>query len=335
VRANVVHIATTSADGAPILRAFNAVVVDDAVAIHAAPAGEKMAGLGRQAVVSAEEVLGEIPSYFVDPERACPATTYYESVQVHGRLEQVHDLDAKAKVLSALMEKYQPDGGYEPITASHPHYAKMVKSLLIAQVPIDKVSAKQKLGQNRTPDELATIAVHLWNRGGPGDTLTIDRLREVNLAMPTPDFLRTAKGTTLVCAPDEADLAGVVELLSPQYWNTAASEQEIRTAHRTSAAWVVARDDRGKLIATARAVSDGAKLAWIADVAVDSLWQGKGVGRAVMRLLLEHPAVRDARHARLATRDAQTFYERFGFELAGRATKLTRFDEMVLVRTPN
>src|SRR4051812_10447077 len=83
-RAGVHHMATTNAAGAPILRVVHGVVDGDALYFHGAPAGEKMEALGREAVISVEEVVAEIPSWFADPERACPATTYYESVQLHG-----------------------------------------------------------------------------------------------------------------------------------------------------------------------------------------------------------------------------------------------------------
>lgn len=331
-RAPVVHLATTGADGVPIARTFHGVIVDGAVAFHAAPAGEKLAAIGREVVISAEEIIAQIPSYFVDPARACPATTYYESVQVHGRVERVDDAAVKARVLQALMDKYQPEGGFTPITAGDPLYTNMVNSLLVARVPIRHITGKQKLGQNRTPAELAVIAESLWARGAPGDTRAIDRLREVNTTMPTPGFLRAPAGVELVCAPTDADADAAVQLLADQYWNATTPAAKIRRAHQLSAAWVGARDDRGALIATARAVSDGVKLAWIADVAVADPWRGKGVGRAVMQLLLDHPAVRGAAHTRLATRDAQLFYQRLGFELAGITTRLSRFDEMVLQR---
>jgi ribosomal protein S18 acetylase RimI-like enzyme len=68
------------------------------------------------------------------------------------------------------------------------------------------------------------------------------------------------------------------------------------------------------LVATARANSDGARHAYVADVAVAPEYRGRGLGDAVVRLLLEHPAVRGAGLVRLATADAQPFYERFGFE---------------------
>jgi len=38
---------------------------------------------------------------------------------------------------------------------------------------------------------------------------------------------------------------------------------------------------------------------------VDDAWRKRGVGEALMRLLLAHPAVRGARCVRLGTRDAQ------------------------------
>src|SRR5437868_2480592 len=83
----VVRIATSLPDGTPLLRTVHGVVVNGYLAFHGSPAGEKTETIGRTAVVSAEEVIASIPSYFVDPERACPATTYYRSVQAHGTLE--------------------------------------------------------------------------------------------------------------------------------------------------------------------------------------------------------------------------------------------------------
>src|SRR5436305_15343562 len=68
-RATVHHLATTNRAGAPILRVVHGVVEDDALYFHGAPAGEKMDALGREAVISVEEVVAEIPSWFADPER--------------------------------------------------------------------------------------------------------------------------------------------------------------------------------------------------------------------------------------------------------------------------
>src|SRR5687767_1957961 len=119
-RAPYVHLATTTAGGDPLLRTVHGVIVGDWLCFHGAPAGEKMESIGRAVVVSWEDVVAEIPSWFIDAERACPATTYYESVQLHGVLESVDDPVFKAQALQKLMERFQPEGRHIPITADHP-----------------------------------------------------------------------------------------------------------------------------------------------------------------------------------------------------------------------
>ncbi len=96
-RAQTVHLATTTPEGAPVLRALDATVLDDGVYFHGARAGEKARCLGRPAVVSAEELVAHVPSWMTDPRWACPASTLYRSVQVHGTLGEVTDLAVKAR----------------------------------------------------------------------------------------------------------------------------------------------------------------------------------------------------------------------------------------------
>jgi ribosomal protein S18 acetylase RimI-like enzyme len=110
------------------------------------------------------------------------------------------------------------------------------------------------------------------------------------------------------------DLRVVVDWLEDAYWNVGrVSRADIAAAHRGSCAWVGARGPRGELVATARAISDGAKHAWIYDVMVAPEWRGRRLGVAVTRLLVDHPAVRGARFVWLATRDAQGVYAKLGF----------------------
>ncbi len=334
----VVHLASTLPDGTPVLRTVNSVVVDDWVAFHAAPKGEKTGFLGRAAVLQAEEDLGMVPSTFFDPEKACPATTYYRSVQVHGVVEEITDPPQKARVLQALMEKLQPEGGHVPITADHPHYRAQVKGLLVAGVRLERVTGKAKLAQNRKPAELTALFASLWRRGRRGDARTLELLRAANPDAPAPLFLAAPDaapaGTTLHAwlPPTQADEAAA--LLEEEYWNTGAfSRDELRRAHASGNPWVGARDASGRLIASARAVSDSAKLAWLYDVIVAPSARRRGLGQAVTRLLLDHPEVRGARRVLLGTRDAQALYARFGFvdreHLPPRPFSTT---EMVLVR---
>jgi ribosomal protein S18 acetylase RimI-like enzyme len=112
---------------------------------------------------------------------------------------------------------------------------------------------------------------------------------------------------------DHASLEAAVGLVADEYWNRRYSRDRLRQAHLASSAWVGARMPTGELVATARAVSDGAKFAYVADVAVRRDQRGSGVGRALVRLLLEHPALRGAHLVRLGTADAQGFYRGLGF----------------------
>jgi ribosomal protein S18 acetylase RimI-like enzyme/nitroimidazol reductase NimA-like FMN-containing flavoprotein (pyridoxamine 5'-phosphate oxidase superfamily) len=346
----VVHLASTTPDGAPLVRTLHGVIVDDSLCFHAAPVGEKAQALGRPVVVSAEEIVATVPSYFTDPERACPATTLYRSVQVHGLLESVEPPFEKARVLAALMKKYQPDGGYVPFAPAHPQYAelyeKQVAALWIGRLRLapDGVDGKSKLAQNRSPAERVQLCERLWARGDDGDTRAIELIRAANRDLPTPPFLqfeptfknsnvRSNATVRLCCALDRRDVDAAVALLRDAYWNVGRHPPaRIAAALLGATAWVGARDGDGRLIACARAISDGHKVAWIYDVVVDPAWRGVGLGKAVTRLLLDHPRVRGAATVHLQTRDAQPLYRQLGFVTADEAPPST-FSRTDMLRT--
>jgi nitroimidazol reductase NimA-like FMN-containing flavoprotein (pyridoxamine 5'-phosphate oxidase superfamily) len=179
-RAPFVHLATTTSTGAPVLRALDAAVLGDAIYFHGARTGEKAACIGRPAVVSAEEVVARVPSWMLDPERACPATTLFRSVQVHGTLTEVVDLGAKASALESLMKRWQPEGRHRPIEAEDPYYRRELAGVLVFAVPFERVDGKWKLLQNRTHEEISKILRALRERGAPGDAEAIDAIREAN-----------------------------------------------------------------------------------------------------------------------------------------------------------
>jgi ribosomal protein S18 acetylase RimI-like enzyme/nitroimidazol reductase NimA-like FMN-containing flavoprotein (pyridoxamine 5'-phosphate oxidase superfamily) len=316
-RAEAVHLAMVSEDGGPILRTVNAVIVDGVLAFHGAPAGEKMEGFGRPVIAAAEETVASIPSYFLDPERACPATTFYLSAQIDGVLEQVHDPDRKARVLAALMAKYQPEGGHEPLSAHHPLYEKAIAGLLVAEIRGGRLSCKAKLGQNRRPEERLRVLEQLWRRGAPGDVEAVGTVLARAPELGAPSFLRPRpelheRGFCFQCAIDEAEVNEVIALLDGAYWLDGVPDAVIRRAVLASSAVVAARDAKKALVGFARAVSDG-RCAWIYDVVVAPALRGAQVGSAIMAVLLDHPAVRDVRQVRLGTRDAIDFYRRLGF----------------------
>lgn len=311
-RAPIVHVATTRPDGEPVIRAMHAVLVDGAVAVHGAHLGEKASTVGRAAVVSAEEVVAQLPSYFFDAQRGCPAATLYRSAQAHGRIEEVTDAAGKARVLQAFMEKYQPEGRHVRVTADDPLYADGLAETLVLRIPLEHVDGKDKLGQNRPVDQLQRITERLWARGAVGDAEAVDAIRDANPAMPEPAFLTSPQGVTLRCAMGPESVAEVADLLAEAEWLRGVPRESVVRAHLLASAWVGARGPEGELVASARALSDG-QLAYLADIIVAPRWRKLGIGRALIRLLLDHPAVRDARSLRLQAREHRDVFEQYGF----------------------
>jgi nitroimidazol reductase NimA-like FMN-containing flavoprotein (pyridoxamine 5'-phosphate oxidase superfamily)/GNAT superfamily N-acetyltransferase len=312
-RAEVIHLASTSPAGEPVLRTLNAALLGDRLLFHGAKAGEKALCVGRRAVASADEVIASVPSYFSDPELACPATTYYESVQVHGTLEQIDDVALKARMLSALMHKHQPEGGYAPIDGDDPRYAGRLRGVLVFGLRIEEVTGKSNFGQHKTDAQRLAIVEALWARGAATDARAIQRVFEASPSMPRPPRFVGVDGSVLEPALDQRSVEAAVTLLADEYWNLRYEHSRLARCHLNSPAWIGARAPNGDLIATARAISDGAKQAVVMDVAIRRDWRRRGLGQRLIALLLEHPAVRGTHVVRLGTADAQSFYAKLGF----------------------
>lgn len=313
-RAPAVRFAAAAPDGAPVLRTLSAVVVDGRLCFHGADDGEKLGLIGCRAVASYDEIVAQIPSYFIHPEHACPASTYYLSALAEGQIARVDDRAQKARILTALMEKFQPEGGYTPITPDDKHYRQMLDHLLVAELVPTRVSAKHKLGQNRSEAQIVRVLEGLWQRGESSDLRAIRLVAEAHPAGPVPAFLRGPEGSRLCVAPDARDAEEVAALLEGQYWTHGFTLARLAAAQMGSQAWVVARDAEGRVLASARAISDGARFGYVLDVIVRPELRGRGFGKALMRLLLVHPRVRGVQSLRLRTRDAQGLYRQLGFE---------------------
>lgn len=331
--APVMRMAGTTPEGLPVMRSLHGVVDDGWLCFHASPAGEKTELVGQEVLCAVEEELVRIPSHFIEPERACPATTLYRSVHLRGRLTAIDDPERKARILQALMRKLQPEGGYRPITAEDPMYRSAVRGLLLAGVPLAGLTGKAKLGQNRTPDQRTRMLECLWQRGGPGDVRAIHEVLIANPDTPTPEFLQAPDGLRLLISPGEARIPELLALAPEMPWNRHFSLQELAEVHLESTAWVACVDSSGALIGSARAFSDGAKFAWIQDVVVAPAHRKKGVARRLMALLLDHPAIRRARRVHLRTVLGERLYASCGFVRRAAWTEPGADSlEMVLVR---
>jgi len=178
-RADWGTLGLVSAQGTPVLVPLNFVFHEGRIIFHGAKAGEKFGLIQEspQASFLVVEAYAQVPSYAFDPVNACPATQYFKSVLVKGRVEEVRDPVQKAGALEAMMKKLQPEGGYEPIQAESPTYQASLRGVAVFALTCEEVTGKFKLGQKLSSDARAKVEAVLEARGCPMDPETIALMR--------------------------------------------------------------------------------------------------------------------------------------------------------------
>ena len=115
------------------------------------------------------------------------------------------------------------------------------------------------------------------------------------------------------------DLEEVVRLLKMTYWADRRSREQIKLSMRNSSCYGVYLDSEKKLVGFARVISDHATTYYLCDVIIDTEYQHKGLGTALVSYIESLPEYAGLRGI-LITRDAHSLYEKFGYEvLNGRA----------------
>jgi GNAT superfamily N-acetyltransferase len=132
--------------------------------------------------------------------------------------------------------------------------------------------------------------------------------------------------------PARLDHALVHRFLSEQsYWASGVPREVVDRAIEHSLCFGVYRD--GAQVAFARAVTDRATFAYLADVFVLPEWRDGGLGQWMIGVMLGHRDLQGLRRFLLATKDAHELYARFGFApLANPSRFLERFDPDVYAR---
>ena len=111
--------------------------------------------------------------------------------------------------------------------------------------------------------------------------------------------------------PRRLDVARVHGWLASSYWSPGIARETVERAIAGSHA-LGAYDARGQ-VGFARAITDHATFAWIADVWVDEGVRGQGLGRRMVGWFLDHPRFAGIRRVGLVTADAHGVYEALGF----------------------
>lgn len=112
--------------------------------------------------------------------------------------------------------------------------------------------------------------------------------------------------------PAELDVALIHDFLARgSYWAADIPRSTLERALANSVCYGGYVD--GAQVAFARAVTDQATFAYLADVFVVQEHRGKGYGRDIVRALMEDPRLEGLRRWHLVTRDMQGLYAKLGF----------------------
>ena len=131
---------------------------------------------------------------------------------------------------------------------------------------------------------------------------------------------RERDGYVISDDPSRLDRALIHRFLSEEsYWAPGIPRELVDRALDNSICFGVYSG--GEQVAFARAVTDRATFAYLADVFVVGAHRGRGIGKWLVEAVLEHPDLQDLRQFVLGTWDAHALYERYGWRPLERAER--------------
>lgn len=173
------RLVTVGADGTPHIGLYPFAYDSAAIEIHLVRRDEQMEDLRvrPRCLFEVDEVLGVIPSYWVDPENAVMATAYHRTVIFDCEATISEDAAALAAQQTRLLGRYQPEGGFRPVTPDDPLYRGAIAHIAALRLDVRARRPKFKLAQNRPLDTRARIVEELRKRGRPNDRRAADALQ--------------------------------------------------------------------------------------------------------------------------------------------------------------
>ena len=168
---HVGRISSIDANGFPQIIPMNFVFLNDAVYIHSHVKGEKLDNVTQNNKVGFEvdRELEFLPSYFEDPHNASLADTLYISVVIKGIASFVTNREEKTLALNGLMEKYQPEGQYDPLSSD----MKVLDAVTVIKITSQTIHGKYKIGQNMNPADRMDLAQKILKKNSPSAQQTL------------------------------------------------------------------------------------------------------------------------------------------------------------------
>ena len=101
-------------------------------------------------------------------------------------------------------------------------------------------------------------------------------------------------------------------LLQQSYWANDRDDEDIKTSIENSVCFGVYLKENNRQIGLARVITDFVTVFYLSDIIVDSDFRGMGIGKALVRAIVNDMRFKDLRGV-LVTKDAHGLYRQFGF----------------------
>ena len=118
----------------------------------------------------------------------------------------------------------------------------------------------------------------------------------------------------IVDGSDKMKTDDIVRLLRMTYWANRRSVEQIERSVHNSSCYGIYLEGKKQLVGFARVISDYATTYYLCDVIIDTAYQHKGLGTALISYIVSLPEYSRLRGV-LITRDAHALYKKFGFEV--------------------
>ncbi len=123
-------------------------------------------------------------------------------------------------------------------------------------------------------------------------------------------------GLVVTTDPARFDVRAIHAYLTRSYWAEGVSLDVVERSIQGALGFGLL--DGAAQVGFARAITDRATYAYLADVYVLESHRGRGLGVWLVQCIMEHPDLKGLRRWSLVTRDAHGLYRKFGFEVPAR-----------------
>jgi GNAT superfamily N-acetyltransferase len=114
----------------------------------------------------------------------------------------------------------------------------------------------------------------------------------------------------------DLQLERIYDFLSKEaYWCIGIPKSILEKAIASSICFGVYDDKFNLQIGFARVVTDKATFAWLCDVYIEPAYRGQGLSKWLIKTIKQDPDLQNLRRFCLATKDAHSLYEGFGFQI--------------------